>query len=165
MALLLFIGCIPAANWMIGHVGLVCPPGGPCLVPLAPGLMVPSGALVIGAALVLRDMVQRQLGWQAAIAAIACGAALSAAVAPPSLVIASAAAFLLSELADMAVFSPLQKRQMVVAVLLSSLAGAVADSAIFLQLAVGSLDYLPQQVAGKLLASTLAAPVILWRRT
>ena len=32
---LAFIACIPAANWMIGHVGTVCaPPHGPCLVPV-----------------------------------------------------------------------------------------------------------------------------------
>ena len=34
---------IPAANWMIGHLGTVCPPNGPCLIPVAPGLMAPSG--------------------------------------------------------------------------------------------------------------------------
>ena len=28
---LAFIACIPAANWMIGHLGTVCTPGGPCL--------------------------------------------------------------------------------------------------------------------------------------
>ena len=31
-----FIACIPLANWMIGHVGTVCVPQGPCLVPVAP---------------------------------------------------------------------------------------------------------------------------------
>ena len=54
--------CIPAANWMIGHVGTTCVPDGPCLVPVAPGLAAPSGVLMIGLALVLRDLVQRRLG-------------------------------------------------------------------------------------------------------
>ena len=36
-----FLGFIPLANWMIGHVGTVCVPNGPCLVPVAPGLMAP----------------------------------------------------------------------------------------------------------------------------
>jgi hypothetical protein len=58
--LALFCLTIPAANWMIGHVGTVCPPTGPCLVPVAPGIMAPSGVLMVGAALVLRDLVQRR---------------------------------------------------------------------------------------------------------
>src|SRR5918993_2686772 len=75
--LLAFGLSIPAANWLIGNVGTVCVPnGGPCLVPVAPGLMAPSGVLMIGAALVLRDLVQRRLGLQAALGAIMAGAAL-----------------------------------------------------------------------------------------
>jgi hypothetical protein len=46
---------IPAANWMIGNVGTFCVPDGPCLIPLGFGLMAPSGVLMIGLALVLRD--------------------------------------------------------------------------------------------------------------
>ena len=53
---------IPAANWMIGNVGTVCVPEGPCLIPVAPGVMAPSGVVMIGLALVLRDLVQRRLG-------------------------------------------------------------------------------------------------------
>ena len=34
--LVLFCLTIPAANWMIGHVGTVCVPNGPCLIPVAP---------------------------------------------------------------------------------------------------------------------------------
>ena len=56
--LLLFALTIPVANWLIGHAGTVCPPRGPCLVPVAPGLMAPSGVLMAGIALVLRDLVQ-----------------------------------------------------------------------------------------------------------
>src|SRR5882672_9473059 len=76
--LLLFALTIPAANWLIGHVGTVCLANGPCLVPVAPGLMAPSGVTMIGVALVLRDLVQRRLGVAAALGAIAAGAALSA---------------------------------------------------------------------------------------
>ena len=57
-----FLLCVPAANWMIGHVGTVCVPQGPCLVPVVPGLLAPSGVLAAGAALVLRDVVQRCMG-------------------------------------------------------------------------------------------------------
>ncbi|MGB7692607.1 MAG: VUT family protein, partial [Pseudolabrys sp.] len=84
--LVLFCLTIPAANWMIGHMGTVCVPNGPCLVPVAPGVMAPSGVLMVGAALVLRDLVQRRLGVEFGIGAIIAGAALSAGLAPRSLV-------------------------------------------------------------------------------
>src|SRR4051812_21774383 len=51
-----FTGSIPIANWMIGNVGTACVPNGPCIVPVAPGLVAPSGVLMIGLALVLRDL-------------------------------------------------------------------------------------------------------------
>src|SRR5437016_4481887 len=106
----LFALTIPAANWLIGHAGTVCQPAGPCLIPVAPGLMAPSGVIMAGAALVLRDLVQRRLGVAASSLAILAGAVLSALLAPPALVIASAAAFLLSEFADLAVYTPLVRR-------------------------------------------------------
>src|SRR5262245_5525010 len=88
--LVLFCLTIPAANWMIGHVGTVCVSHGPCLVPVAPGIMAPSGVLMVGAALVLRDLVQRRLGVEFGIGAIIAGAAISAGLAPPSLELGSA---------------------------------------------------------------------------
>src|SRR6201996_3081315 len=90
-----FLASIPLANWLILHVGTVCVPAGPCLVPVAPGVLAPSGVLAAGAALVLRDVVQRCLGTIWGVAAIVAGSALSALVAPPALVLASALAFLM----------------------------------------------------------------------
>ncbi len=159
-SLALFLACIPAANWMIGHVGTVCVPQGPCLVPVAPGLLAPSGVLAAGAALVLRDVVQRCLGLGWGFAAVLAGAALSAFVAPPALVLASCAAFLLSETADLAVYTPLQRRGLVLAVVASSGLGLVVDSVVFLHLAFGSLDFLPGQVVGKVWAVLVSIPLI-----
>jgi uncharacterized PurR-regulated membrane protein YhhQ (DUF165 family) len=155
---------IPAANWMIGHVGTVCAPNGPCLIPVAPGVLAPSGVVTVGLALVLRDLVQRRLGAEAAIVAILIGAGLSAWLAPPSIVIASAAAFLLSELADLAVFTPLQRRGLVRAVAASSAVGLVVDSIVFLYLAFGSLDFLAGQVIGKAEMALLVLPFVAWLR-
>jgi uncharacterized PurR-regulated membrane protein YhhQ (DUF165 family) len=155
---------IPAANWMIGHVGTVCVPDGPCLVPVAPGLMAPSGVLMIGAALVLRDLVQRRLGFEMSVAAILAGAALSMMLAPVSLVTASTAAFLLSEFADLFVYTPLQRRRLVAAVVMSSLAGLVVDSIVFLYLAFGSLQFLAGQIIGKSWMVILSIPLIMWLR-
>lgn len=163
-ALAAFILTIPLANWMIGNLGTTCVPSGPCLIPVAPTLMAPSGVLMAGLALVLRDLVQRRLGFGASVGAILVGAALSALLAPPKLVIASTAAFLLSELADLFVYTPLQRRRFVLAVVLSSALGLVVDSAVFLQLAFGSLGYLPGQVIGKLWMVLLAVPFLMWLR-
>ncbi len=162
--LVLFCLTIPAANWMIGHVGTFCIPNGPCVLPVAPGLLAPSGVLMIGAALVLRDLVQRRLGVEYGIAAIVAGALLSAGLAPPSLVIASAAAFLLSELADFAIYTPLARRRLVLAVLASSTVGLVVDSLVFLWLAFGSLDFLGGQIVGKAWMVLLSIPLVAYLR-
>jgi len=143
-----FLATIPAANWMIGNVG-TCIPQGPCLIPVWPGIMAPSGVLMIGLALVLRDAVHEWLGVVWVFAAIIAGAALSVVVAPPALAIASGTAFALSELADLAVYAPLRRKRLVLAVAASSVVGAIIDSAAFLLIAFGSLQFLPGQVIGK----------------
>ncbi len=159
-AFVVFLALIPLANWMVGHVGSVCVPSGPCLIPVAPGIMAPSGVITIGAALVLRDVVQRCLGLAWGLAAIVAGCALSALVAPGALVAASAAAFLLSELADFAVYTPLQQRRLVLAVAASAAMGLVIDSVVFLMLAFGSLQFLEGQIIGKLWAVAVSIPFI-----
>ena len=160
LALIGFGLCIPAANWLIGHAGTYCVPNGPCLVPVAPGVMAPSGVLMIGLALVLRDLVQRRHGVGWAAGAVLAGAALSALLAPPALVIASAVAFLMSEFADLAVYTPLQKRGLVLAVAASGVVGLVVDSLVFLYLAFGSLDFLAGQVIGQAWMVLIALPFV-----
>lgn len=163
LALAAYAATIPLANWMIGNVGQ-CIPNGPCLIPVGFGLMAPSGVLMIGAALVLRDAVHSLLGWKWAVAAILVGALLSFQLSPPALVIASVTAFLLSELADFAVYTPLRKKRLVAAVLASGAIGAAIDSAVFLWLAFGSLDFIAGQLVGKLWMTVLAAAVLLAMR-
>ena len=155
---------IPAANWLIGHAGTECAPNGPCVIPVAPGLMAPSGVTMIGLALVLRDLVQRRLGVGIAIVAINVGAALSAVIAPPALVIASTVAFLMSEFADLAVYTPLARRRLVTAVVASSMVGLVVDSIVFLYLAFGSLDFLLGQIVGKAWMVLASIPFVAWLR-
>ncbi|HTQ82045.1 MAG TPA: VUT family protein [Pseudolabrys sp.] len=162
--LTLFCLTIPAANWMIGHVGESCGANSPCLVPVAPGIMAPSGVLMIGAALVLRDLVQRRLGIEFGLAAIAVGAAISAALAPAALVMASATAFLVSELTDFTVYTPLARRRLVLAVAASGFAGLVIDSIVFLWLAFGSLEFLPGQIIGKVWMVLFSLPLIAYLR-
>ena len=158
-----FLATIPAANWLIGNVG-GCIPDGPCLIPVGFGLMAPSGVLMIGLAMVLRDWLHELAGVRWVLACIALGGVLSMLVAPPALAVASVAAFMLAELADMAVYAPLRRRRLVLAVLLSGLVGSVIDSAVFLLIAFGSVDFIAGQVLGKLWMSALAVPAIIVMR-
>ena len=162
--LIMFGLTIPAANWLIGHVGTSCIPHGPCVLPVAPGLLAPSGVMMVGVALVLRDLVQRRLGTVMSALAIVAGSALSALLAPAALVFASAIAFLLSEFADLAVYTPLARRRLVTAVVVSSLVGLVVDSIVFLWLAFGSLDFLAGQIVGKTWMVLLSVPFVAWLR-
>ena len=148
VSLILFVLTIPAGNWAVTHVGLVCEPNGPCLIPVWPGVMSPSAVLLAGLALVLRDAVQNLLGNVWTLVAIAAGAFISALLAEPSVVLGSTVAFLFSELADFAVYTPMRGRHPSAAVILSGLVGSMVDSAIFLSLAFGSLDFLFGQVLG-----------------
>jgi uncharacterized PurR-regulated membrane protein YhhQ (DUF165 family) len=161
---LAFAATVPAANWLIGNAGTECIPNGPCLIPVGFGLHAPSGVLMIGAALVLRDAVHEAGGAKAALLAIMIGAVLAWFVAPPALVLASVVAFLLAELADMAVYTPLRQKRLGLAVLASGVVGAAVDSAVFLWLAFGSLQFIEGQILGKLWMSAIALPLI-WLRT
>jgi hypothetical protein len=160
-----FAATIPLANWMIGNVGTVCIPQGPCLLPVGFGLTAPSGVLVVGASLVLRDMVHEAGGAKAALIAIGIGGIMSALFASPALLIASVLAFVLAELADLAVYAPLRERRLWLAVLFSGIAGAVVDSAVFLWLAFGSLDYIAGQTLGKVWMTLAALPALWLLRT
>lgn len=152
-----FLACVPAANWLIGNVGTVCIPQGPCLIPVAPGLMAPSGVLLIGVALALRDAVQETLGRAWVLALVIAGSALSLTFSPPALAFASAAAFLLSELADFAVYDRLRQRGLALAVLLSGVVGAILDSLLFSWLAFGTIGWAPGLILAKLYASAFYA--------
>ena len=99
-----------------------------------------------------------------AAAAIIGGAIISIFIAPPALVVASGMAFLISEFADMAVYTPLRRKRLVIAVLASGVVGSVVDSAVFLWIAFGSLDYLWGQVVGKAWMTAAAAAWLWWWR-
>ena len=158
-----FLATIPAANYLIGNVGTVCIPNGPCLIPVAPGLMAPSGVLMIGAALALRDALHERLPRLSVASMIVAGAGLSLAFSPPGLAVASAVAFLLSELADFAVYDRLRKRGLALAVLASGAVGAALDSVLFSALAFGTVKWAPGLILAKLYASAGYAAWKRWR--
>jgi len=164
VAFTLFAATIPAANWLIGNVGTVCIPNGPCLIPVGWGLMAPSGVLMIGIALVLRDWLHELAGWKWSLFAVLLGSVLSLAFSPPQIAIASAVAFGLAELADLAVYARLRERSRPLAVMASQVVGAALDSAIFVWIAFGSLDFSAGTTLAKIYAGALVA-MILWAKT
>ena len=160
--LALYVATVPLANWMVGNVG-ACDHG-PCVVPVGFGLYAPSGVLVIGAALVLRDWLQELMGVRWTLAAICLGVLASALLAPPALVIASALAFAIAETLDLLVYTPLRRQNMVFAVIASGVVGALADSAVFLWVAFGSLEYVGGNVVGKVWATLFGVSLIVAAR-
>jgi len=155
-----FISCVPAANWLISNFGTYWVPDGPCLIPVFPEIMAPSGILMVGLALVLRDVVHETLGVRWALVGILIGGLFSAIFSPASLVVASTVAFLVSEIGDLAIYAPLRKRGFVRAAVLSSIVGLVLDSLIFLAIAFGSLEFLSGQIIGKFWMVMLTIPIL-----
>jgi uncharacterized PurR-regulated membrane protein YhhQ (DUF165 family) len=145
-----YVATIFAANWAIGAFGPV---------PVGFGLIAPAGVYFAGLAFTMRDLTQEALGSRVVLGAIVVGAALSALISG-ELAIASGSAFLLSELADFAVYTPLRRRNWLGAVAASNAVGLVVDSALFLWLAFGSLEFLPGQVVGKASMTVLALIVL-----
>lgn len=152
--LVLYISTIWLANWALGTFGLV---------PVGWGLMAPAGVYFVGAGFTLRDMVQERLGKRWVLVGIAGGVILSALISP-QFALASGAAFGLSELADFAVYTPLRARSWWGAVLASNTVGLVVDSALFLWLAFGSLDFIWGQIVGKWEVTALTVALIAIRR-
>ena len=148
--LIAYIATIFAANWAIQAWGIV---------PVGFGLYAPAGVYFVGLAFTLRDLTQEALGKAWVVGAILIGAALSALVSP-QFALASGAAFLLSELADFGIYTPLRRRNWLGAVALSNTVGLVVDSVLFLWLAFGSLDFLAGQIVGKAYMTILAVGVL-----
>lgn len=105
------------------------------LVPVLPGVLVTAGTYAAGLSFLLRDVVQDTAGRAAAVGVVLGGTWVSYDLAGPELALASGVAFLLAELLDLAVYTPLRRRGWARAVLASNTAGSVLDSVVFLALA------------------------------
>lgn len=155
---LLYILLIPFAAWLVKHYGPV---------DVGPGLKAPAAVFVIGAILVVRDLLQDQLravrrgrfAFAIIVALIAVGTLLAIAV-DPMFGIASGVAFALSETIDLLVYTPLRKAGQYGAVLVSNAVSIIVDSVVFLWLAFGSLEFLYGQIYGKALMTFVALGVL-----
>lgn len=138
------------------------------LVTIGFGLSAPAGVYFAGLAFGIRDALHECGGARWVLAAIALGAVTSYVVSDgatvpggnASIAVASGVAFLLAELADLAVYAPLMARRWVAAVVASNIVGAVIDSALFLWLAFGTLDTMPGQIIGKTYMTAAALPIV-----
>jgi queuosine precursor transporter len=144
---ILYIAAIVAVNWAFTRVNPI---------PLPIGGVWQPVALVVGFVFVLRDFAQREIGhW--VLAAMAVGVVLSYFMADPYVAMASATAFLVSELADWAVYSftgkPLSQR-----ILWSSVIGTPIDSAVFL----GMIGFLSVGTFLAMTVSKLVGALIVW---
>ena len=148
LSLVGYIGVIVAANWLTATFGLVS----------FIGITVTAGTFAAGAALILRDAVQVELGKSVVLAAIVAGAVISAATSTPAIAVASGIAFLVSEVVDFAVFSPLRNRNIAAAVLASSIVSAPVDTVLFLHIAGFGVTW--DAVWGQFVVKTVLALIV-----
>jgi queuosine precursor transporter len=124
-----YLATIIGANWALSRFGII---------PVGFGLMAPAGVYFAGLSFGLRDALQEDGGRESVVVLIVIGAGLSWFI-EPSFALASGAAFLVGELADLAVYTPLRERQWIAAVVASNLVGSIVDSLIFLGIAFGAI--------------------------
>lgn len=162
-----FVATVYGANWAVQEYGIVHMLGSP--------ITAPAGVYFAGLALGLRDALHEaaEASWRWwVLGAITLGAALSYVVGDAitlpgghlNLALASAIAFGCSELMDLAVYAPLREGSWPLAVGLSNFVGACVDSALFLWLAFGSLEFFWGQVIGKELMALPAVAIVWWAR-
>ena len=143
----LYVALIVAVNYAF----IVVP-----LVKLPDGTMWPPVALLVGFVFVARDFAQREIGHKVLLAMLV-GVAISYFMADPFVATASAAAFLISELVDWAVYT-YTKRPLSQRILFSSLLGAPVDSAVFL----GLLGLISPVGIAAMTASKLVGAFVVW---
>ncbi len=154
---------VVGANWALGRYGIVS---------IGFGLTAPAGVYFAGAAFGLRDSLHEFAGRRWVYAAIATGAVLSyliedavtipGGIAP--IAVASALAFGLSELADLAVYEQVRHSSWPAAVTASNIVAAAVDSALFLWLAFGNVDHWAGNTVGKAFMVAIALPLVWWSR-
>lgn len=135
VALTAYVGVIVLANYLIVHgmPGATATPFHTYTLPVGFGLAAPAGTYLAALTFPLRDVVQRFGGRFLGIAAILIAALVSWWVSDPIIAVASGGTFLISETLDFAVYTPLQRRWFVLAVVASGIVASLVDSLLFLR--------------------------------
>jgi hypothetical protein len=128
------------------------------LVPAGFGLLVTAGTYAAGLSLGLRDALQHVGGVRWVLGAIAGGIVLSALLGDGRIALASAVAFGVAECADLAVYTPLRRRNWRTAVAASNAVGAIADTLLFLWIAGFPLT--AELVGGQILVKAVWCTVL-----
>jgi queuosine precursor transporter len=147
----LFVSTVFTANWALDTFGII---------PIGFGLMAPAGVFFAGLGFLLRDLLHEVASRRWVVGAILIGAVASYWI-NPVFAVASGLAFLVSELADYGVYAPLRVRTLVGGMAASQVVGAAVDSALFLWLAFGSLQFFTGQFVGKVAMTVPALALIL----
>ena len=143
-----FLACILAANYVTTEYGMV---------PVGFGLMATAGTYLAGLTFVLRDALQDAAGNWAVMGLIVLGAALSYLVSDPFIALASGVAFLVSEVADLLVYTPLRKRGYIRAAVASNVVGSLVDTVLFLWIAGFPIQ---QAIAGQMVGKLAVTLVV-----
>jgi uncharacterized PurR-regulated membrane protein YhhQ (DUF165 family) len=143
------LASVLAANLATSYLGLF---------PAGFGLLVTAGTYFAGLSLVLRDLLHTHGGVRWVLPVIAAGVALSAVLGDGRVALASALAFGVSELADLAVYVPLRRRGWRRAVTASNAIGAFADTILFL--AIAGFPITGATVGGQLLVKAVWVTVL-----
>ena len=127
LLILAFLASIVIANLLTSTYGMI---------PVGFGLTATAGTYFAGATFLLRDGVQEVTGKWTVAAVIALGAGLSYVLADPMIAVASGVAFLVSELLDFAIYTPLRDAgHWLSGVAVSNTVGAFVDTVLFLAIA------------------------------
>ncbi len=152
LAAVAFLACILAANYLTTEYGMI---------PVGFGLVATAGTYLAGLTFVLRDSVQDAYGKRATLALVAVGAVLSYAISDPFIALASGVAFGASEIADLAVYTPLRKRGYIRAAITSNVVGALVDTVLFLWIAGFPIwSALPGQMVGKIAVTAVVVALV-----
>lgn len=144
-----YVMAIVAANVLTARYGMV---------PVGFGFAATAGTYAAGLAFGARDLIQECSGRFGVVAAIATGGVLSWLLSTPMLALASTTAFIIAEMADWVVYTPLRTRGWARAVLASNVAGSVVDTVVFL--AIAGFPVTGQSVSGQLVGKILWATVL-----
>jgi uncharacterized PurR-regulated membrane protein YhhQ (DUF165 family) len=147
-----FAAAAVLANWLTTVFGFV---------PVGFGFAATAGTYAAGVALVARDFIHETSGLRGVAVAVGIGTGLSLILTDPAIAVASGVAFLVSEVADTFVYAPLRERRWRLAVIASSVVGAIVDTLLFLSLAFGLAALTGEAVGGQLVGKVLwvAVPV------
>ena len=134
---LLFIAAAASSNWAIENIGKDNGPSAPHTIPIGWGLDAPSGVVLIGVMITLRDALHERIRLRGTLVVIVVAAVVSASLAPASIALASGITLLAAETTDALVYQRLRRRGWLTAAPASNLVSAVVDSTLFLLIAFG----------------------------